>query len=243
MLFLLPPSESKTQGGQPLSLEFVALTFGGMEPAREVVYEQLLKYSRGSAAKKTLSEAQRQQNLEFLTAPLMPAIDRYSGTLYDALHGRGLKGTPTEHNTLNERERQRAGESVFIQSALFGLIPSGNLIPNYRMSAGTKLPGLDLKKHWSAAHEVVWKRLEGNRIIDLRSKAYAELAPVPAEFDCLTVDVLDGKSGKALNHFNKKSKGQFVRAYLQGAETLEAMAQDAGLRIDIAGNALNLFTE
>lgn len=242
MLFLLPPSECKTEGGQPLSLEFVALTFGGMEPAREAVYEQLLKYS-SSGAKTAMREEHLKQNLEFLTSPLMPAIDRYSGTLYDALHGRGLKGTPTEHNELTPSERQRAGESVFIQSALFGLIPANNLIPNYRFSAGTKLPGFDLKKHWQVAHEVIWKRLEGNRIIDLRSKAYAELAPIPDAFDALTVEVFDGKSGKALNHFNKKSKGQFVRAYLQGAETLEAMAKDAGLRMSVEGKTLNLFTE
>jgi hypothetical protein len=45
-----------------------------------------------------------------------------------------------------------------------------------------------------------------------------------------------------MNHFNKKAKGQFVRAYLQGAETLEQMAKAANLRMEIDGSAIKLFT-
>ena len=246
MLFLLPPSECKVEGGQGLSLEQVALTFGGMEPAREVVYEQLIRFSSGGA-KTGMREEHLRQNLEFRTSPLMPALDRYSGTLYDALHGRGLKGTPTEHNSLGALERKRAAESVFIQSALFGLIPATNLIPNYRFSAGSKLPGFDLKKHWASAHEVIWKRLEGNLIIDLRSKAYAELAPIPPQIEHYWVEVLDSKNGKALNHFNKKGKGQFVRAALQAKQEskslsdLIAVAKSTGQRLELNGDVLNLF--
>ena len=243
MLFLLPPSECKVEGGSPLSIELVALTFGGMQPARDLVYEKLVEYSKKTEGKTKMRAEHLAQNLEVQTSPIMPAIDRYSGTLYDALHGRGLKGTPTQFNQLTTDERERAKESVFIQSALFGLIPATNLIPNYRFSAGTKIPGFDLKKHWSEAHQVIWKRLEGQQIIDLRSNAYAELAPIPEGFNALAVEVYDKASGKAMNHFNKKAKGQFVRAYLQGAETLEDMAKAANLDMKIDGSRLMLFTD
>jgi cytoplasmic iron level regulating protein YaaA (DUF328/UPF0246 family) len=123
-----------------------------------------------------------------------------------------------------------------------GLIPATNLIPNYRFSAGTKIPGFDLKKHWSEAHNIIWKRLEGQQIIDLRSKAYSELAPIPESFNYLTVEVFDINSGKAMNHFNKKAKGQFVRAYLQGAETIEEMAKAAGLKLELDDKTIKLFT-
>jgi cytoplasmic iron level regulating protein YaaA (DUF328/UPF0246 family) len=227
VLFLLPPSESKAQGGSPLSIDMVALTFGGMQPARDLVFE--------AAVKQGLDP-------ELQSAPTMPAIDRYTGTLYGAIHGRGLKGTPTEHNQLTAQERERAKESLFIQSALFGLIPASNLIPFYKFSPSTKLENLDLKKHWREAHTVIWKRLEGQQLIDLRSKQYAELAPIPEGFDALTVEVYDIESGKAMNHFNKKAKGQFVRAYLQGAETIPEMAKAAGLQLEIDGSTLKLFT-
>ena len=227
VLFLLPPSESKAQGGSPLSIDMVALTFGAMQPARDRVFEEAVK--RGL-----------DPNLQ--SAPTMPAIDRYTGTLYAAIHGRGLKGTLTEHNQLTLTERERAKESLFIQSALFGLIPASNLIPFYKFSPSSKLEGLDLKKHWRDAHAVIWKRLEGQPIIDLRSNQYAELAPIPEDFDALTVEVFDIESGKAMNHFNKKAKGQFVRAYLQGAETIKDMAKAAGLKFEIDGSTLKLFT-
>jgi len=243
MLFLLPPSESKAAGGNPLSIDMVALTFGGMQPARDALYAKLVKFSKSKAGKEKFTKVQIELNLNLQSAPTLPAIDRYVGTLFDALQGRGLKGTPTEHNTLSKEERERAKESLFIQSALFGLIPASNLIPNYRFSATTKVPGVDLKKHWSEAHNVIWKRLEGQQIIDLRSKQYAELAPVSDRFECLTVEVYDIESGKAMNHFNKKAKGQFVRAFLQGAETLEAMAKAANLKLELDGKTIKLFTD
>lgn len=243
MLFLLPPSESKAPGGNPLSIDMVALTFGGMQPVRDELFKKLVKFCKSKAGKEKFTKEQLELNLNLQSAPTLPAIDRYVGTLFDAVQGRGLKGTPTEFNTLSKAERERAKESLFIQSALFGLIPASNLIPNYRFSASTKLPVVDLKKHWADAHAIIWKRLEGQQIIDLRSNAYAELAPIPEGFDALTVEVYDKASGKAMNHFNKKAKGQFVRAYLQGANTFEAMAKAANLEIKIDGSRLMLFTD
>jgi cytoplasmic iron level regulating protein YaaA (DUF328/UPF0246 family) len=229
MLFLLPPSESKALGGSPLGIDSIALIFGAMQPARDVVFD--------AAVKANLVDPKLQ------SAPTMWAIDRYNGTLYSAIHGRGLKGTPTEHNSLNDAERERVKESIFIQSALFGLIPGNSLIPNYKFSANSKLPGMNLKKHWAEAHDVTWNRLVGQQIIDLRSKQYAELAPIPDSFESLTVEVYDIESGKAMNHFNKKAKGQFVRAFLQGAETIEDMAKAANLKLEIDGSAIKLFTD
>jgi cytoplasmic iron level regulating protein YaaA (DUF328/UPF0246 family) len=228
MLFLLPPSESKAIGGDSLGIDKVALIFAAMQPAREVVFE--------AAVKAKLVDPDLQSH------PTMPAIDRYNGTLYGAIHGRGLKGTPTEHNTLNKDERERVKESLFIQSALFGLIPANSLIPNYKFSADSKVPDLNLKQHWAGSHDVTWNRLLGQQIIDLRSKQYAELAPIPASFESLTVEVYDIESGKAMNHFNKKAKGQFIRAFLQGAETFEEMAKAANLKLEIDGSAIKLFT-
>lgn len=228
MLFLLPPSESKAAGGSPLGIDKVALIFAAMQPAREVVFE--------AAVKAKLVDPELQSALT------MPAIDRYNGTLYAAIHGRGLKGTPTEHNTLTRDERERAKESIFIQSALFGLIPATSLIPNYKFSANSKVPSLNLKQHWAESHDPTWNRLEGQQIIDLRSKQYAELAPVPESFETLTIEVYDIESGKAMNHFNKKAKGQFIRAFLQGDETLEDMAKAANLKLEIDGSAIKLLT-
>lgn len=232
MLFLLPPSETKRSGGGSLTIDQVALTFGGLNKVREAVI--------ASAGAESL-----------LTAPTMRAIDRYTGTLFGAIHGRGLKGTPTEHNSLTAAEIARAKSTVLIQSAMFGLIPATDLIPEYKLSPSKLLNGLNLKKLWSEAHLGIWPRLTGGLIIDLRSKAYAELAPIPAgiEHFSVTVEVEypDG-SRRTLNHFNKKAKGQLVRAALtakKAPETLtelKACAKRVGLSIEVSGNILTLVT-
>jgi cytoplasmic iron level regulating protein YaaA (DUF328/UPF0246 family) len=231
MLFLLPPSETKAQGGGALTIDQVALTFGGLNPARDLV--------RKAAGLETI-----------LTAPTMPAIDRYTGTLYGAIHGRGLKGTPTQHNQLSPLERARAKTSVLVQSALFGLIPATDLIPEYKLSPTKNLGGVNLKKVWGEAHLAIWPRLQG-LVIDLRSKSYADLAPIPSSVEHFTVTVFvereDG-SLEQLNHFNKKAKGQLVRAALtakKAPETikdLQKCAAAAGLKLVVKGSELTLIT-
>lgn len=253
MLFLLPPSETKEVGGSPLSISQVALTFGGLNSARDAVYEALKALcEQPEEAAKVLKLGKKQLdqidiNLAVQKAPTMPAIHRYTGTLYDAIHGRGLKGTPTEHNQITPAMFERANHTLLIQSALFGLIPATNLIPNYRLSGTTNLPGISLKDVWSTAHEPIWQRLEDGPIIDLRSKAYAELAPIPDGVEHYWVEVLDSSSGKALNHFNKKGKGQLINAVLSAKvapktiNDLKKIAKSNALRLEESKGELRLF--
>lgn len=232
MLFLLPPSETKRPGGGSLTIDQVALTFGGLNKAREAVID-----AAGAS--------------DILKAPTMRALDRYKGTLYGALHGRGLKGTPTEHNSLTSDEVARAKSTVLIQSAMFGLIPATDLIPDYKINATKKLNGLNLKQLWAQAHEAIWPRLAGGVIIDLRSKTYADLAPIPEALASYKVTVYvereDG-SREQLNHFNKKAKGQLVRAALMATKApetiteLQRCAAKAGLRVEVNGSMLTVVT-
>jgi cytoplasmic iron level regulating protein YaaA (DUF328/UPF0246 family) len=232
MLFLLPPSEIKRSGGGSLTIDQVALTFGGLNPAREAVI--------AAAGAESL-----------LTAPTMRALDRYTGTLYSAIHGRGLKGSPTERNNLTSAEVARAKSTVLIQSAMFGLIPSTDLIPEYKLSPTKNINGVNLKRVWSEAHVAIWPRLTGGVIIDLRSKAYAELAPLPDEIEhyrvTVEVEYPDG-ARRTLNHFNKKAKGQLVRSALtvkNAPETLadlKGCAKRVGLSIEDSGRTLTLVT-
>lgn len=258
MLFLLPPSETKAIGGKPLNIGQVALAFGQLNEARGQVYAALKSLCEGEAdeAAKVLGLGKKQLdtlqvNLEVQTSPIMPALDRYTGTLFDGLHGRGLKGSATEFASLGEAQRERAKDSLLIQSALFGLIPAMNLIPNYRLSATTRLPGLSLADVWTEAHERVWPRLEDSPLIDLRSKSYAELAPIPDSVPSFWVEVVaessDGQR-RAMNHFNKKAKGEFVRAVLSLKSTassiadLKRAAKTVGLRLEESKAQLVLIT-
>lgn len=247
MLFLLPPSETKAIGGGNLTIQQAALTFGGLNPARDQVLTALLKLcKKPNEAAKVLKLTPKQLgaiqiNLAVPNAPTMPAIQRYTGTLFDAIDAQNL--TP--------EQMRRAKETVLIQSALFGLIPATDLIPNYRLSgsnvfpssytAGKALPG-GLKGVWNRAHPAIFARLANGPLIDLRSKTYAELAPIPQELTHYWVEVVSRESNgelRALNHFNKLAKGLLTRAVLQAAKAPESI-DDLALIANSIGMELSL---
>lgn len=241
MLFLIPPSETKAIGGGSIKITQTHLTFGGLDPTRDQVLDAYIA-----------DIAKKGGDTDIKSAPTMPAIQRYTGTLYSAIHGRGLKGTPTADNQLIESELARARTMVLIQSALFGVIAATDLIPNYKISPSKLICGINLKRLWPEAHnKFAWARLAPGPVIDLRSKAYAELAPLPENIDAYTVTVFveraDG-SREQLNHFNKKAKGQLVRAALIAAKEpqtisdLKAAAKKVGLKLEVTGREITLIT-
>lgn len=231
MYFLLPPSETKASGGsQSFTLEH--LSFSELNDARSAVLDAF-----GSS--------------DITQAPGMFAIDRYTGTLFSAVHGRGLKGTSTANNVLTKAERELAEGAVFIQSALFGLVGVNDVLPVYKLNPSRKLNGLDLKKTWSAAHHSLWLGFGSAPILDLRSKAYAELAPIPAEIGAYSVVVFVEKDNgvrEQLNHFNKKAKGQLVRSALTGQvlpKSIDELAQRAdlvGLKLEVSDRVITVIT-
>jgi cytoplasmic iron level regulating protein YaaA (DUF328/UPF0246 family) len=237
MLFLIPPSETKALGGGSIKITQTHLTFGGLDPTRDQVLDAYIKATADTDIK---------------SAQTMPAIQRYTGTLYSAIHGRGLKGTATADNELTRSELARARTMVLIQSALFGVISATDLIPNYKVSPSKLICGINLKRLWPEPHnKFAWARLAAGPVIDLRSKAYAELAPLPENIDAYTVTVFveraDG-SREQLNHFNKKAKGQLVRAALTASKEpqtiadLKAVAKKLGLKLEVTGKVITLIT-
>lgn len=218
-LLLLPPSETKRDGGTPRtrlaygSLGFPALTEARREAVRALVdlaqdeaeCASVLKLSAAAAA----VEVPRNRVVD--RSATLPAIRRYTGVLYDAL----------DVDTWSEGMIARARAHILIQSALLGLVRATDPIPAYRLSAGSRVPGLSpLTTHWRARGAAVLAKHRGP-ILDLRSESYAALSPLPERADALFVRVVArGEDGvtRALNHFNKKGKGLFVRALLAAGD-------------------------
>jgi cytoplasmic iron level regulating protein YaaA (DUF328/UPF0246 family) len=216
MLVLLPPSETKRDGGESSSaLALETLRFPELRRERAAVVAAVSKLSRNlgeASAALGLSPAQRfeiDRNRALRTAPVMPAIDRYTGVLYDGV----------EAQSLGAGERQWILDHVLVNSALFGLVGAGDAIPAYRLSHNTRLPalagtGLGLKQHWRAPLGAVLAAADG-LLLDLRSESYAALGPLPRRDDAVYLRVVSqGPNGqkKALTHFNKKGKGEFLRS-------------------------------
>ena len=240
MLILLPPSETKRPGGVGVSIDRAAIIWAALDEARATVIAALesasateeLAVKALKLGKRSVAEASK--NLSLWSAPTMPALERYTGVLYDAL----------SYQELSVKALQVAEQQLFIQSALFGLLPAMEQIPDYRLSADSKLPGINLKSLWTKAHEAVWPRMIGP-ILDMRSESYVALNPVPKDRESYFVEVLDQAQGRALNHFNKKAKGAFVRSALEnGLDSIADIAEVAskvGLEAKVTGDRVLLL--
>ena len=240
MLILLPPSETKRPGGVGDSIDSAAIIWAALDEHLSTVIAALESASATEElAVKALklgkrSAAEASKNLSLWSAPTMPALERYTGVLYDAL----------SYQELSVKALQRAEQQLFIQSALFGLLPAMEQIPDYRLSADSKLPGINLKSIWTQAHAAVWPRMLGP-VLDMRSESYVALNPIPKDRESYFVEVLDQAQGRALNHFNKKAKGAFVRSALEsGLDSIADVAKVAsnvGLEAKVTGDRVKLL--
>ena len=230
MLFLLPPSETKVDGGSGASgVDLDALAFPSLRAQREDVLSRLAVLSQDVEASlaalkigpRLRSEVDRNRALP--TAPVLPALARYTGVLFDPVRASGL----------SIDEWAWAGRHLVVHSALLGLVSATDLVPAYRLSHDSRLPGASLKATWRAAVSQSLAEVD-DVVVDLRSEGYVGLGAAPADRSTY-LRVVSGTDGarRALNHFNKKSKGLLVRALLDdrpSLDTLDDLVEWAGGR-------------
>lgn len=222
MKLLLPPSETKRDGGDPgSSLDLRSLPFPALTPPRRVALRELRALSRNlttMTAALRLGPTQRGEavrNREVTTSPTMPALDRFIGVLYDAL----------DAPSLDPDQRASAARFLVIHSALFGLVGADDRIPAYRLSHDSRLPTVRMRALWHDALTAELSAMPG-LVLDLRSEGYAALGPIPPRSERhvvvrVVMDSADGVS-RPMNHFNKSAKGKFARAVVAaGVDHLE----------------------
>ncbi|MGY1832795.1 peroxide stress protein YaaA [Geodermatophilus sp. SYSU D01180] len=243
MLVLLPPSETKSADGDGGPLDLTALSTPELTPLRAQLVEALVRLAADPPAARAAlgltpgQDAELGRNAALCTSPTTPALERYTGVLYDALAVR----------TLTRAQRARADRRLAVGSALFGLVRATDAIPAYRLSAGSALPGLPtLRALWRPVLGPVLAD-SGELVVDLRSGAYQALAPVPG---AITVDVLseraDGRR-TVVSHANKTHKGRVARllatttAEPDDAGRVRTLLRRAGLHVEHDGaDALTL---
>jgi uncharacterized protein len=237
VLVLLPPSETKHPGGHGAPLDLAALSTPQLTPLREQVVEAVVALSADLPAARAalgLSPAQDGEiarNAVLRSSPTLPAIERYTGVLYDALDVRSL----------TRAQRRRADERLAVGSAMFGVLRAADAVPAYRLSAGSSLPGLPtLRSLWKPVLTDVLAGID-DLVVDLRSGAYAELAPVPG---AVTVQVLSERpdgTRAVVSHFNKAHKGRLARLLAtttgepDSVVRLRALLRRAGLHVEHDG--------
>ncbi len=242
MIVLLPPSETKRSGGDGPPLRLDQLSFPALNELRAELVAELGALSADVAASRRAlgltvkQDAEIERNATLTSTPTLPAIDRYTGVLYDALDIDSLRGAAAA----------RARARLAVGSALFGLLRADDAVPPYRLSAGSKLPDRPtLAARWRPVLEPVLAEIAAQElIVDLRSGSYAGLGRVSG---AVRVNVLaehpDGHR-TVVSHFNKAHKGKLARtlatskAEPDDAAKVAAVARRAGMQVEREGDDL-----
>ena len=204
-------------------MDGIDVSFPSLDPVRSAIMDDLaaLDVDEMMTALKlpATKRDEAAENLELRSAPVMPAIYRYTGVLYDALDAGSLPSPSLER--------------LAIGSALFGIVRAVDTIPRYRLSGGSKLPTRDgalptMKARWGSAISDALLEVD-DLIVDMRSGAYQQLGPVPGAVTVRVESAQEDGSRKVVSHFNKHYKGELARVL--------ATAPDADSVTDIEGIA------
>ncbi|WP_067721851.1 peroxide stress protein YaaA [Nocardia yamanashiensis] len=238
MLVLLPPSETKSDGGSGGPLDLDSLSMPQLTAVRERLVTQLTKLAADPDASRTAlglgkgADAEIARNAALRSSPTRPALDRYTGVLYDAL----------DAASFTKAQRAKAEARLGIGSALFGVVRAGDPIPAYRLSGGSKLPGLPtLQAVWKEVLPEALRAETGDELtVDLRSGTYQNLGRIPGAVTATVLTERPDGSRTVVSHFNKHHKGLLARALVLSRSEpadikgLAKIAEKSGLRTEIA---------
>ena len=199
MKILIPPSEGKAKVKTANTL-FCKTNFKFEREVNQVVRlleligDEDLRSVYGTSAEKALMF--HRQNQDIFNSPCAPAIERYTGVVYEHIHW----------STLSNKAQQYMEKNVLIFSGLFGLLSPQTLIPDYKL----KMNVLSLQHHWNP---ILTENLKDEKvIIDLLPQVHRK-AYTPNKENVIFVDFLIQNKGKksAAGHFGKAVKGEFIR--------------------------------
>ncbi len=247
VLILLPPSETKSDGGSGAPLDLDRLSLPSLLPLRRTLADALVRLSDDVDASITalglgptqVDEIER--NARLFASPTTPALRRYTGVLYDALGA----------STFTRAGRARADARLWIGSALFGAVRASDPIPSYRLSGGSSIPNFGtLRAHWKPRlSEALLTEAEGI-VVDLRSGTYQQLGPIPGAITATVLTEKPDGSRSVVSHFNKHHKGLLARALTlttaepKDVKAVARVASKAGLRVEVASDTeLIVLTE
>ena len=215
-LILLPPSEGKAAGGDGSPWVPGSLAID-LDERRAEALNALAKAMRGSEAaraklldvKGRALQAATATNRSARTSPTRPAIERYTGVLYDAL----------DHGSLTAAQRRRLDDSVLIFSGLWGLVVPRDPIPDYKLKMGAPLPGLGKLSSWwrDELSARLVERATGRRVWNLLPHEHAAAWRPPVDLSHWSVRFLERRPDgtlTAVSHRNKALKGALVRHLL-----------------------------
>lgn len=201
MKILFSPSESKNQikGSQSVG-NFI---FPNLNDKRKFVLEKYENYIN-SLNIDELSQffGLKDENLinhyknSFKEKSGIKAILRYSGVAYKSLDYENLEN------------KHYIDENVLIFSNLFGVIKASDILPDYKLKQGAKLPNLNIEKFYKDNFSSsLDKYLKDDEILDLRASFYEKFYTIKKPF--FTLKFI--KNGKVVSHYAKHYRGLILK--------------------------------
>ena len=217
---LLPPSEGKTPGGDGPGWEPESGAFPELAGHR-VRVANALRRSKGGTKKSlgadgALLKRSKAANLAVLGGPTMPAWQRFSGVVWEAL---GPADLPA-------RARRRAETGVLVVSAVAGLSAWSDPVPDFRLKLSVAVPPIGrLAAFWQQPlTQVLNDRVEGATVVDLLPNEHrAAWTADPSRYD-LVRPLLATRDAKPAGHAGKATKGRLARALLESGDVERTLA-------------------
>jgi uncharacterized protein len=220
-LLLLPPSEGKADGGRKRGRSRVPRSFPGLDPQRAEVARALAeelhhpaRAQRLLGVKGAALDAAITANLALETGPVLPAIERYTGVLYDHLDAASLPAAA----------RERLDAEVVIVSGLWGLVRPDDPLPDYKLKVDARLGHLGRLSTWWRPHctPVLDRRARRALVWDLLPGAHAAVWADPLRTPALRITASfaaeERRGGElvraSVTHWSKALKGALARHLL-----------------------------
>lgn len=235
---LLPPSEGKLKSINKQNLYEKVKgknSFPKLNRPRNELYNFLIKILSSKTNEKiekilelkgnNLDNAIR-VNFNQKKESTLPAIQRYVGIMFSAIN----------YNTMNQTQKTNFNDSVLFIDAMFGLLKTRDLIPEYKLKISTKIPNFDIVNFWKENLSVeLEKEFKGKLVIDILPDTHRKVigSKYPNYYRIMFAEKKDNTI-KNVGHISKMLKGEFVRYITEveniSYETLENFKHSLGFK-------------
>ncbi len=214
---LLPPSEGKREGGTGSWLPNTGM-FGALGAARSEVSDAVRMFARRASRAELekffgvggqhLERAVAAAQTGFISEPVLPAAERYSGVVWEHL---GIA-------TLRAADRRWCVQHVVVVSGLLGLVAGVDPVPDYRLKMSARLPTLGVLSQWWRprlldAARSAFARAE---VVDALPNEHASaFAPEAVARRVVRLRFMSATGANAAGHAAKAAKGLAARAIVE----------------------------
>lgn len=196
ILFLLPPSEGKNSQGE-IGEEKLSFSFEKPKEIATNVTEKDLKCS-GNRFKEWVNL--NKQLCETKGFIITPAMNRYSGVMYNAIDFAGM----------NDEWKKYFEENFMIFSGMYGILKPMDLIGNYKLPIETKT----LAKYWQETITNTLNESGADYVVNLLPLSYQKMINFKTlQPKIININFQVEKNGKIVKmaHWVKKIKGEWIK--------------------------------